>query len=292
MSRGWFKFWRSADETAAWTDDVLWKVWCACLMKASHKERWLKVGRLDEPVLIQPGQFITGKAALHKYCYGRSTGEVPSASTVWRKLKCLASKNMRNVTLEMTRRFTVVTVCNWGTYQNGDGQDEQQNDTQVNHRWNTGEPQVDTNKKEEKVKTLEKEEKETDSSFALLKQIADHCFIGTWKQTDEVAVKKVIADFGEPMVAEALEKLIDAGKSSWPYLIGIVRNLHTEKAKKPKQNWAGNPPRPQSPAWKPTPEDPWPRGYNPTAAEIEEAGFVVISNLPDHADPEEGGDGV
>ena len=121
MTDGWVKLWRKSIESAVFADPGLWHLWTYCLMKANHAPGWVAVHGLAEPVRVDRGQFITGRFALHKECYPRRRKKNPSSKTLWRWLLIL--KNMRNLALETSSRFSMVTVCNYAAYQ----RDEREN---------------------------------------------------------------------------------------------------------------------------------------------------------------------
>jgi hypothetical protein len=68
-----------------------------------------------KPIKLKPGQFITGQHSLHKGLCG-DVAE-PSSRTVWRWLHALKDLEMLAVDSGVSNRFSIVTVCNWKTYQ-------------------------------------------------------------------------------------------------------------------------------------------------------------------------------
>jgi len=109
---GYVRLYRKSLGSAVWRDPLTWKFWCWCLMKATYKPRQIIVNHV--PVDLQSGQFVFGRQAC---C--QETGL--SARQTRTRLKTL--EKAKNLTIQTTNRFSVVTVCNWETYQgNGNGE--------------------------------------------------------------------------------------------------------------------------------------------------------------------------
>jgi hypothetical protein len=85
-------------------------------MKANHKEQHVSLEGVVKPILVKPGQFITGRFQLHGAYHQWRKGykkKRPAPSTVWRWLQTL-------------EEMQIITITNWGEYQ--------QNEQQVNIR--------------------------------------------------------------------------------------------------------------------------------------------------------------
>ena len=144
MERGFVKLWRRSIDSAAFADPVLWKLWCLCLMKANHKTNYVPIEGIAEPVKVTPGQFITGRFALHKEMYPRKKKNQKSPSTIWNKLQIL--QNMRNLNIRSHAKYSIITISNWEQYQ--------QNEQQANNRLTTGEQPANTNKNDKNEKNI------------------------------------------------------------------------------------------------------------------------------------------
>ncbi len=108
-----------------WQDANLLQLWVCCLLKANHSEAWVPVDGIKAPVHLQPGQFITGRFMLHAALYPRKRKRNPCAKTVWRWLQILEKAG--NLSLETSKRYTIVTIAAWETYQ-GNGVADVQED--------------------------------------------------------------------------------------------------------------------------------------------------------------------
>jgi hypothetical protein len=102
MSASWIKLHRKSLGSRVFGNPSLWRLWTWALLRANYRP-----GRFrgeDIPV----GSFATGMRAAAE-ALGTST------SSVHRGLRRLAEWNM--VVLEVKRDFTIVSVCNYSTYQ-------------------------------------------------------------------------------------------------------------------------------------------------------------------------------
>ncbi|MEW6188848.1 MAG: hypothetical protein AB1466_01865 [Actinomycetota bacterium] len=106
MKEGWIKLYRKALKSTVFEDPLLWKVWCWCLMKASHTEQTIILNNRN--VHLKPGQFVFGRRSA-------AVELLMSPSTVERKIKVL------NVNRKLNRypnhQFTLIEVVNWQKYQ-------------------------------------------------------------------------------------------------------------------------------------------------------------------------------
>lgn len=132
MSGGWIKLHRSILDNPIFNDLQLYRLWSLCLLKATHKEREVLVGK--QIVHLQPGQFITGRTAIRElYNKGlKESDQVHGDKTVYRWLMTL--EMTRYVTLCKTSKYTVVTVTNWNQYQQNDQVRDQVNDRLRDHK--------------------------------------------------------------------------------------------------------------------------------------------------------------
>lgn len=99
---GWVCLWRSIMDHPVWEDPTTLKVFLWCVLTA---RREAKEWRGD---MLQPGQFSTGRNVA-----SRELGLHPSS--VYRAFDRLTA--MGCITVEANRVRTIVTVCNWSSYQ-------------------------------------------------------------------------------------------------------------------------------------------------------------------------------
>lgn len=129
MAGDWLRLYRKSLDSRVFSDDWLWRLWCWCLMKANWKTTW-KEGRE-----LQPGQFTVGRSEAANQL-------AVSPSRLYRGLHTL--RDWGQIRLEANSRFTVVTVCNWKSYQPEDGADRTAGEQPVNSQRTAGEQPADT----------------------------------------------------------------------------------------------------------------------------------------------------
>lgn len=146
MNLGYIRLFRSILDKGYYQDSECVHLWVHLLLKASYQEKeYLFNGRVEK---LKPGQFITGRKALSK-----ETGI--NNSKVERILNML--KIEQQIEQQSFNKFRIITILNWGEYQ----QSEQQIEQQVNSKRTASEQQVNTNNKEKKVKNIKNEIIET-----------------------------------------------------------------------------------------------------------------------------------
>lgn len=138
MYQGWFAFHRKTLESVVWTDPALFRLWMLCLAKASHKTTdFLFDGSV---IQLNPGDFVTGRKSLtDEYNQGLKASNKISESKTWRLLNKLKSNSVLNI--KSTTKYSVISITNWGKYQNS----EQPNEQQVNNGWTASEQRLNTN---------------------------------------------------------------------------------------------------------------------------------------------------
>jgi len=156
VDRGWFKTWRKIKDSQVFHNEGLLKVWTWCLIKASHKTRWstIKVGRTITEVEIHRGQFLFGRDVAAKELRMKPT-------TAYKRM--LKLKKMRNIDINSNSNYSIVSICNYDTYQ-GDEDDKEQQREQAGDRQVTGKEQAgDTDKNKENKKNDQKEKSMSNS---------------------------------------------------------------------------------------------------------------------------------
>ncbi len=146
LKDGWIKLHRKMLDSIVFQDAKLFHVWCYCLLKANHKD--VQTIFNGQKVFVKRGQFIWGR---HK---AAEQLNMPG-STAERKLKVLEELN--KVSLKVNRRFTMLTVCKYNTYQSKDAQDEQP----MNNPRTSDEQVMNTNKNVKNDKNEKKEQGES-----------------------------------------------------------------------------------------------------------------------------------
>lgn len=132
-SGGYVKVHRKIVDSAVWHDEGLLKVFMWCIIRASYRVKGFKFYGEEEK--LEVGQFITGRFSASEELHMHE-------SRVYRALKHLEEWGM--IRLKSDNKRTVITVCNYGAYQDPKTQREQQ----PNNNRTRSEQQSNTNKKE------------------------------------------------------------------------------------------------------------------------------------------------
>jgi hypothetical protein len=149
MLQGWIKLYRKIRFHPVFVDPVVLKLFILCLLKAGHKATTIIFENLNKPIFLKAGQFVTGRNSLHRdFYFGSPKGtRRVSKRTLWRKLHIL--KNLKIVSLSVSKRYTVVTIVNWDTYQKNKKQSVQEDVRKLSDSCPTA---VHKQEEEEKVK--------------------------------------------------------------------------------------------------------------------------------------------
>jgi len=123
MNRGYVCLWRKIQDSPVFQNEGLLKVFVWCLIRANHKEIWVKVrtGRGFTEVKLQAGDFIFGRHSAAKEL------RMP-AGTVWKRMLKLEKLNILNI--EKDTHFSIVTIINWPIYQEGYKKEDSERDRQ------------------------------------------------------------------------------------------------------------------------------------------------------------------
>src|SRR5262245_1535454 len=125
---GWLRLWRKLRDSRVFShpDPWLLKIWIWCLLEAGWKPCWKR--GCETPI----GAFVTD--------YSQAATQLnTSRSKVYRTLQTLAEWGQ--IRLEVKRRFTVVTICNWWTYQAEEVNERNATETQLKRKRNATETQ-------------------------------------------------------------------------------------------------------------------------------------------------------
>lgn len=138
---GWIKLHRCLKDKAIFDNEKLLKVFIWCLLKATHRPHEQLVGR--QKVLLQPGQFITGR--------NKAAAELNMApSTAWDYLKLLEANNTINI--KSNNKFSIITIVNWMLYQMDNEISDNKSNNKPDNKSTANQQQIDTNKNEKNNK--------------------------------------------------------------------------------------------------------------------------------------------
>lgn len=110
MSNGFILLSRSLLESDVFASQKLLKIWIWCLLKANFKDKHipLKVGKGETIVEVKRGQFLFGRHRAEDELF-------IDGSTIYKSIKKLEQMSMINV--ESNSQYSVITICNYDTYQ-------------------------------------------------------------------------------------------------------------------------------------------------------------------------------
>lgn len=106
MHRGYVQLWRKSLSSAVWQHPKLWRLWCYCLLKASHRPHQTIVG--TRVVDLEPGQFVLTRRNAAQDT-GLTQAEVRSLLALAERLGLIARRS--------SSQCTVISLVNWGRYQ-------------------------------------------------------------------------------------------------------------------------------------------------------------------------------
>ena len=140
---GWIKLHRRLVDWEWYQDSKTLHLWIHILMKANHTpKQW-------QGKTIESGQFVTGRHQL-----SAETGI--SQQSIRTILKRLISTS--NITIQSTNKFSIISVCNWESYQITLDDINQQDNQQANQHSTSNQPT--TNQQLTTTKNDKKEKKE------------------------------------------------------------------------------------------------------------------------------------
>ena len=121
------------------------RIFLHCLLKANYQDRQWK------GITIERGQFVTGREILAK-----ETGlTIQQVRTALDKLKSTGE-----ITIKVTNKYSIVTICNYETYQGCEIESNQQNNHEITNKQPANNQQITSNQEKEEKKNQEKNNKE------------------------------------------------------------------------------------------------------------------------------------
>jgi len=103
---GWIKLHRKSIDSTVFKNPHLWQVWTYCLMRANHKQA--NVFFNGSEILLQPGQFITGRYAGSVECNMKP-------STFRNQIAKL--KTLQKLDIKSDNKKSLITIKKWTYYQ-------------------------------------------------------------------------------------------------------------------------------------------------------------------------------
>ena len=124
MHRGYIKLWRCIQDSAVFNDAQTLQIWIWLLTTATWKPR--KVSHGGKEIILKPGDVIVAE---------RETAERLKMSKTTFRRKLLNLQKWQKVDREPKRYFTIISVMNWGTYQDDTNDNEAPSGPEVDRKW-------------------------------------------------------------------------------------------------------------------------------------------------------------
>jgi DNA-binding GntR family transcriptional regulator len=147
VERGYVKLWRKIEDSAVFEDAYVFQLFTWLLLNVSRKSRQmlsgntLASGSLTTTFNLLAERFDCSKATIH------------------RRLHLLEELGVISISAE--RGFTVVTICNWTTYQSIESTDRTEGERKVNDSRTEGERKPNIEQEREKVRKREIEKEDS-----------------------------------------------------------------------------------------------------------------------------------
>jgi hypothetical protein len=171
-------------ESSVFASEKRLKIWIWLLIKASYKSRFvnLKIGNGESIIELKRGELL----------FGRFTAEEQlsiDGSTIYKIIHWMESEGM--IKIQSNNHFTIITICNYNTYQQINYNEVTTSEQPGNNRVTTGEQQANTNKKDNKVKKV----KEI-NNIPEISEIVNFCLAGNFFESKYMTVeaKKTISN--------------------------------------------------------------------------------------------------
>lgn len=227
-------------ESRVFANEGLLRVWIWCLLKASHKDTWapMKTGKGSTEVEVPAGSFIFGRNTA-----AEELGMNPS--TVYKRMKKL--EDLGNINMQSNSHYSLVSICNWGSYQDSEYPKEQAKEQASNNQVTGREQPSNTYKNANNAKNVKNSKSVNSSAAHSLPDICEHA-----DEAEEIAQHLLDAILhwdpthkyhsNPPSIKSwilPIERLMRLDGKSKDQILRIINYTFT-KGTKQAQFWAGN----------------------------------------------------
>lgn len=147
MNNGYVKLHRNLFDSFIFQNEKLLKIFVWCLLKASHKQREVIVGR--KTILLKEGEFVFGR---HKAAEELNM----SPSTIWDYMKLLEKSNV--IDIQSNNKYSLINLRKWAIYQGSQNYSDSKYDNTYDNKSTSNKQQIDTNNKDNNLNNEKNEE--------------------------------------------------------------------------------------------------------------------------------------
>lgn len=175
---GWVRIHRKIIDVPWFNKSEYVHLWLYLLLKANHKDQEVFIG--NEKVLVKRGQLLTSRHKLSEVVHIQE-------NKIYRILKCF--ENEHQIEQHKTRKYTVISILNYDTYQKS----EQGTEQQMNNKCTTDEQQMNTNNNDNNIyinlfnkykEQIEKEPNRAVQIISKMKETSDYEMLSLEEQDD------------------------------------------------------------------------------------------------------------
>ncbi len=143
MKRGFVKLYRKIKDNPVYLNPNCFLLFVELIFRCSYKDKWIVIK--DQEILLKKGQAVCGLSELAK-ARGLTIQQVRTAFNKMKKWEIITSKS--------TNHGTVVTVCNFDSYNELIQDDNKQSNNQTTNEQQTANKPTTTNKNIKNVKNI------------------------------------------------------------------------------------------------------------------------------------------
>lgn len=149
MDNGFILLSRSLLDSEVFASQKMLKIWLWCLLKANYKDNFvpLKVGKGETIVKVKRGQFLFGRFKAEEELF-------IDGSTIYKIMQKL--EQIGNINIESNNQYSVITICNYNTYQSSNNYKVTAKEQPSNNQVTTKEQPSNTTNKVNKVNKVKK----------------------------------------------------------------------------------------------------------------------------------------
>jgi hypothetical protein len=123
MDSGWIKLWRKIEDSKIFYKPYHLQLFLYLVIKANH------TNTIYRGIPLKAGQLLTGRKQLAALLNAKET-------TIYKRLKWL--ENEKKIELKSNNSYTIVTICNYETYQEGENKKGQRSNNEVTTKGQQG----------------------------------------------------------------------------------------------------------------------------------------------------------